>query len=196
MKSTTNRDIPEAKWLIIYDHVETLDILKAYWPTPDASGHALITTRNSALADRPTRASIKIDHWDNETGSQFLLRLLASQLSAELLTNPTRSVVELSERLSRHASALAMMGGVIHRREWTLSELSQVYDQADDEFGQTGIGPVCVWVVAFRNLSTDASSLMSVLSFCCADGVPESLLKPEEPADLAGELPWCVDAAK
>jgi GTPase SAR1 family protein len=156
----------EAKWLIVYDSVESFDVLDAHWPSPAASGHALITTRNTDLAYEPADAGIEVEPWDTQTVSQFLLHLLSGHISADLPANQAKSALELSESLSGHALALARMGGVMHRRCWTIKQLVEVYDQAP-EFGQNGIGPV--WQLSFQNLSPRGSSLLSVISFCSAD---------------------------
>ncbi|KAK5651720.1 hypothetical protein OQA88_11789 [Cercophora sp. LCS_1] len=183
----------KAKWLIVYDNVESFDVLDAHWPSPAASGHALITTRNTNLAYEPVDAGIEVEPWDTQTGSQSLLHLLSDHIRADLLANQSQSALGLSERLSGHALALARMGGVIHRRSWTTAQLVEVYDRAP-EFGQNGIGPV--WQLSFQNLSQHGSSLLSVISFCSADRIPESLLRPSDPKGLAQELPWCTDVIK
>ncbi|KAK4149237.1 hypothetical protein C8A00DRAFT_19040, partial [Chaetomidium leptoderma] len=107
-------------------------------------------------------------------------------IGADLLANQSQSASELSERLSGHALALARIGGVIHRRHWTIRQLVEVYDRAP-EFGQNGIGPV--WQLSFQNLSPHGSSLLSVISFCSADKIPEGLLEPKNSKSLAIEPP-------
>lgn len=185
-----NTDIVEAKWLIVYDNVDSFGVLSAHWPSPAASGHALITTRNTDLAYEPAETGIEVEPWDTHTGSQFLLHLLSGHISADILANQSQSALELSERLSGHALALA---SVIHHRRWTIGQLVKIYDRAP-EFGQNGIGPV--WQLAFQNPSPHGSSLLSVISFCSADRIPESLLQPKDPKSLAEELPWCTDVMK
>ncbi len=173
--------------------MESFDILDAHWPSSAASGHALITTRNTDLAYEPADTGIEVEPWDTQTGSQFLLHLLSGHISADLLANQSNSALDLSERLSGHALALARMGGVIHRRRWTIKQLVEVYDRAP-EFGQNGIGPV--WQLSFENLSPHGSSLLSVISFCSADKIPEGLLEPGDPKGLAEGLPWCTNVVK
>jgi hypothetical protein len=179
--------------LIVYDNVDSLDVLDAHWPSTAASGHALITTRNTDLAYEPADTGIEVEPWDTQTGSQFLLHLLSGHISADLLASQSKSALELSERLSRQALALARMGGVIHRRRLTIKQLVEVSDRAPD-FGQNGIGPVRQ--LSFQNLCLHRSSLLSVISFCSADKIPESLLEPKDPKGLAEELPWCINVVK
>ncbi|KAH8714838.1 P-loop containing nucleoside triphosphate hydrolase protein [Phaeosphaeriaceae sp. PMI808] len=160
----------KAKWLIVYDNVEDFDVLHAHWPSSTARGHALITTRNTALAYEPAEAGIEVSSWDTRTGSQFLLHLLSGHISAELLASQSQSALELSERLSGHALALAKMGGVIHRRSWTIRELVEVYDRQPDF--KNGIGPVC------------------------PDSITQSSPEPKELKHLPASLQWLGDREK
>ncbi|RMJ08393.1 hypothetical protein CDV36_011978 [Fusarium kuroshium] len=178
-----------ASWLIVYDNVDSFEVLHSHWPNSAAKGHALITTRNTTLAYEPAETGIEVSAWDKETGSHFLLHLLSGHISADMLANEAKSALELSERLSGHALALARMGGVIHRRCWTIQELVEVYDR-QPEF-KHGIGPV--WQISFENLNTYSSSLLSIFALCSADKIPQGLLEPEMPESLPKGLEWFAD---
>ncbi|RSL84309.1 hypothetical protein CEP51_004011 [Fusarium floridanum] len=181
-----------ASWLIVYDNVDSFEVLHSHWPNSAAKGHALITTRNTTLAYEPAETGIEVSAWDKETGSQFLLHLLSGHISADMLANEAKSALELSERLSGHALALARIGGVIHRRCWTIQELVEVYDR-QPEF-KHGIGPV--WQISFENLNTYSSSLLSIFALCSADKIPQGLLEPEMPESLPKGLEWFADREK
>lgn len=180
------------KWLIVYDNVESFEALHAHWPNSANKGHALITTRNTTLAYEPAETGIEVLPWDTETGSRFLLHLLSGHISADVLANQSASALELSDRLSGHALALARMGGVIHRRCWTIEQLVEVYDR-QPEF-KNGIGPV--WQLSFQNLSPFSRFLLSVFSFCSADRIPGDLLRFKNLQGLSKDLPWCTDMEK
>ncbi|KAJ8132115.1 hypothetical protein O1611_g1504 [Lasiodiplodia mahajangana] len=182
----------KAKWLIIYDNVGRFDDIHAHWPSPVGRGHALITTRNTSLAYEPAETGIEVLPWDVNTGAKFLLHLLSGNISADILANQAQSALDLSERLSGHALALARMGGVIHRRTWTIKQLVEVYDR-QPEF-VNGIGPV--WQLSFQNLNAYSSSLLSILSFYSSERVPEILLQPSNPESVSKELSWCSDMEK
>ncbi len=173
----------------MYDNVESFDALHAYWPSLAARGHALITTRNTTLAYEPAETGVEVSSWDAETGSKFLLHLLSGHISADILANQAQSAFELSERLSGHAIALAKMGGLIHRRAWTIRELLDVYDQQPDF--KDGVGPV--WQLSFQNLGPHSSCLLSVLSFCSPDSIPQGILEIGERQALPPDLEWCAD---
>lgn len=176
----------------MYDNVDSFEVLHSHWPSSAAKGHALITTRNTTLAYEPAETGIEVSAWDKETGSQFLLHLLSGQIRADMLANEAKSALELSERLSGHALALAKMGGVIHRRSWTIQELVEVYDRQLEL--KHGIGPV--WQISFQNLNTYSSSLLSIFALCSADKIPQGLLEPETPESLPKGLGWFADREK
>lgn len=67
--------LTECKWLVVYDNVESADILMPYWPE-ESHGKAIITTRNHSLAYKPATSGLEISSWDEKTGSEFLLFLL------------------------------------------------------------------------------------------------------------------------
>lgn len=181
----------EAKWLLVYDNVESLDVLQPHWPSPTVRGQALITTRNTTLAYELVETGIEVPPWDTNTGSKFLLHLLSKNISADILANQSQSAIELAEKLSGHALTLDRMAGVIHRRCWTIQQLIDVYDR-QPEFNKNGIGPV--WQLSFENLKPHSASLLAILSFCSADKIPQGLFELKDVSGLPEDLQWCADA--
>lgn len=177
--------------MIIYDNAETIELLRDYWPLSGSNGRVLITTRNHMLGFDPADAGLEILPWDTDTGSKFLLHLLAGHISAELLANETQSAYSLSKRLSGHALALSNMCGLIHRRSWSISELVEVYDRSKD-FKD---GLETVWQLSFENLKPDCAALLSVFTFCAPDSIPQSLFEFNEEKDsLTDDMLWYLDS--
>ncbi|KAI1274775.1 P-loop containing nucleoside triphosphate hydrolase protein [Xylaria sp. FL0933] len=58
----------ECKWLLVFDNIESLDLLKKYWPTA-SQGRAIITTRNHDFASYYADVKLEIKEWDAEIGS-------------------------------------------------------------------------------------------------------------------------------
>lgn len=162
--------------MVIYDNAETSELLRDYWPLSGSAGRILITTRNHSLGFDPADAGLEILPWDTDTGSRFLLHLLAGQISAELLANEAKSAYSLSEKLSGHALALSNMCGLIHRRSWSISELVEVYDRSRDF--KDGLDTV--WRLSFESLQPDCATLLSVFTFCAPDSIPQSLFETDE----------------
>lgn len=177
--------------MIIYDNAETSELLRDYWPLSGSNGRVLITTRNHSIGFDPADAGIEVLPWDTDTGSKFLLHLLAGHISAELLANESQSAYSLSERLSGHALALSNMCGLLHRRSWSISELVEVYDRSRDF--KDGLGPV--WQISFESLQPDCAALLSALTFCSPDDIPQSLFELKEDAEnLTDDMLWYLDS--
>lgn len=171
--------------MIIYDNAETAELLRDYWPLSGSTGRVLITTRNHFLGFDPADAGLEINPWDTDTGSKFLLHLLAGHISAELLANETQSAYSLSEKLSGHALALSNMCGLIHRRSWSISELVEVHVRSKDFKN----GLEAVWQLSFENLRPDCAAVLSAFTFCAPDSIPQSLLEfNEEMENLTDDM--------
>lgn len=179
--------------MIIYDNAEAIGLLRDYWPLSGSNGRVLITTRNHSLAFDPGDGGFEILPWDTDTGSKFLLHLLAGHIRDELLASETESAYSLSERLSGHALALSNMCGLIHRRSWSISELVEVYDRAKDF--QDGLETV--WNLSFANLQPDCAALLSAFAFCAPDAIPQSLFEFNKETDHpTDDMLWYLDPSR
>ncbi|KAI3544432.1 hypothetical protein CSPX01_05557 [Colletotrichum filicis] len=179
----------ECKWLIVYDNVESFDLLRANWPLPGSQGLALITTRNHSLAFDPASGGLEVPSWNTENGTKFLLHLLSGHISADLLANEAKSAYSLSERLSGHALAISNMIGLIQRRSWSISQLLDNYG-SNLNFKD---GLEAVWKVSFQNLKPDSAALLAAFSYCAPDSIPHSLFELKEAEDLPDSLLWFLD---
>ena len=177
--------------MIIYDNAETTELLRDYWPLSGSNGKVLITTRNHLLGFDPADAGIEILPWDTETGSKFLLHLLAGHIGTDILAHEAQSAYSLAERLNGHALALSNMCGLIHRRSWSISELVEVYDKSKD-FKD---GLETVWQLSFKNLQPDCAALLSAFSFCSPDSIPQFLFVfNEETENFTDDMLWYLDS--
>lgn len=181
----------ECKWMIIYDNAETVELLRDYWPLYGSNGRALVTTRNHSFGFDLADTGLEILPWDADAGSKFLLHLLAGHISADLLANESHSAYDLSERLSGHALALSNMCGLIHRRSWSIAELVEAYDRSKD-FND---GLETVWKLSFQSLRHECSALLSVLTFCAPDSIPQSLFEfNEDTENITDDMLWYLDS--
>ncbi|EXF75842.1 hypothetical protein CFIO01_07877 [Colletotrichum fioriniae PJ7] len=179
----------ECKWLIVYDNVESFDLLRANWPLPGSQGLALITTRNHSLAFDPASGGLEVPSWNTENGTKFLLHLLSGHISADLLANEAKSAYSLAERLSGHALAISNMSGLIQRRSWSISQLLDNYG-SNLNFKD---GLEAVWKVSFQNLKPDSAALLAAFSYCAPDSIPHSLFELQEAEDFPDSLLWFLD---
>ncbi|PKY07762.1 hypothetical protein P168DRAFT_322995 [Aspergillus campestris IBT 28561] len=90
----------ECRWMIIYDNAETTELLRDYWPLSGSKGKVLITTRNHLLGFDPADTGIEILPWDTETGSKFLLHLLAGHIGTDILANEAHLSINTEELLA------------------------------------------------------------------------------------------------
>ena len=184
----------ECRWLIVYDNVESLDLLLKYWPAA-SRGQALITTRNHSFAFEPADGGLEIKTWDAETGSRFLLHLLSTDISVQLTDDEAKSAHELSQKLSGHALAISHMAGLIHRRAWSIAEFVEIYNQRPGKmYGISGNSSInALWDVAFKSLDPQSCAILGVLCFVAPDSVPQALFEPESAASLPKSLAFCSD---
>ncbi|KAF2836401.1 hypothetical protein M501DRAFT_1018761 [Patellaria atrata CBS 101060] len=126
-------DLQHHKVLLIYDNVESSDLIRKYWPVAN-QGCALITARNHNLAYEPAETGIEVLPFDTETGSVFVLHLLSLDIAADVATQESKSAAQLSERLGGYALAISQMAALIHRRSWTIEEFLAIYDRFQSAF--------------------------------------------------------------
>ncbi|EEP78975.1 predicted protein [Uncinocarpus reesii 1704] len=184
----------ECRWLLIFDNVESAELLMTYWPTSDR-GDVVLTTRNRAFGLSPADRGLEITEWDTETGSQFLTYLLSADISNQLTEEEANSAHELSLKLSGHALALSLMAGLIHRRSWSIEEFVEMYKRHPQKvhgiFENSSIN--ALWEMSFRSLNKRSSTLLGVLAFLSPDNIPQALFEPKDPDVLSGSLEFCKD---
>ncbi|KAJ3578368.1 hypothetical protein NPX13_g2192 [Xylaria arbuscula] len=189
----------ECRWLLIFDNVESADLLMTYWPAA-SRGQAVITTRNHNFAFYPADGGLEITEWDAETGSHFLIHLLSTDISNQLSKGEANSAYELSSKLSGHALALSLMAGLIHCRSWSIDEFNQIYErqpqkihgqQVQGIFSNNSIN--AVWNMSFRSLNERASAILGVLTFFSPDSIPQALFECKDPGAFPDSLHFCQD---
>lgn len=181
----------------MFDNVDSIDLLRTHWP-PANRGQALITTRSHAFAFELADRGLEITTWDNETGSRFLLHLLSTDISADLQDHDISSAHELSQKLSGHALAICHMAGLIHRRGWSITEFTEIYNQHPSEMhGVSGNSSInALWDFAFRSLDPQCRTILGILSFVAPDSIPQSLFELANTTDLPDSLVFCSDSLR
>ncbi|KAI7288787.1 hypothetical protein KC343_g1092 [Hortaea werneckii] len=183
------------RWLLIFDNVESADLLTTYWPET-SRGQVILTTRNHNLAFSPADAGYEITAWDAEKGSHFLLHLLSIDISRHLTESETKGAQELSTQLSGHAMALSLMAGLIHRRSWSIDEFAKIYkrqpQKVDQKFGNNSIQ--AIWQMSFQSLNKQSSAILGVLAYLSPDAIPQAIFEPKDASVLPESLKFCEDA--
>ncbi|KAL6409723.1 NB-ARC and TPR domain protein [Ilyonectria robusta] len=182
----------ECQWLLVFDNVESFDLLMMYWPTA-TRGQVIITTRNHNLAFHPTHRGHEITEWDPETGSQFLVHLLSTEIGNQLTKEQACGALELSRDVSGHALALSVMAGLIHRNSWSIKEFVQLYKKQTREFHSiSGKGSIdALWDLSFRSLGKRTSAILGVLAFLSPDSIPQALFESKDSSGFPATLRFC-----
>ncbi|KAI0100214.1 NB-ARC and TPR domain protein [Nemania sp. FL0031] len=184
----------ECRWLIVFDNVESVDLLMTYWPTA-FRGQVVITTRNRNFAFHPSSGGLEITEWDPEKGSQFLLHLLKTDIGSELSEKDVPSAHELSLSLSGHALALSLMAGLIHHRSWSIEEFVQTYRRQPQKvrgiFETSSIN--ALWEMSFKSLNERSQAILGVLVFLSPDNIPQALFEAKDSSPLPDSLKFCRD---
>lgn len=181
----------------MYDNAEDSDTLLKYWPVASL-GWALITTRNRALGFQPAQKGLEILPFDVETGSSFLLSLLAKDIAADITSVESKSAMDLSEKLDGHALAIAQMAGLIHRRSWSIKEFLAIYDRNTQRVHGTAEGTSldAVWQLSFKSLDGVSSAFLAVLAYIMPDSIPQALFEPVDKSAMPVSLVECCDELK
>ncbi|KAK0609961.1 hypothetical protein B0T17DRAFT_593821 [Bombardia bombarda] len=180
----------ESTWLVVYDNVESADILMPYWPI-SSKGRAIITTRNDSLAFEPASEGLEVKSWDDLTGSEFLLWLLKNNIGRDVATEH-ESALTLSQRLSGHALVISQMAGLIHKLKYSIQDFKTFYlknprvHHERDEFR-------AIWEISFNSLSDDERCLLGITSFLMPDNIPQEVFANDIERDLSGDLAFFAD---
>jgi hypothetical protein len=168
---------------VVYDNVESADLLRPYWPEA-SHGKAIITTRNHSLAYEPATSGLEITSWDANTGSAK--SDIGSDIQAE-----GDSASELSKKLSGHASGIAHMAGLIDRRSWSIAEFMRIYLKNPRRAHESELQ--ALWDFSFATLEKDSRTFLGIASFLVSENIPQLLFEFEEGSDLPEDLEFCTD---
>ncbi|KAG9250320.1 pfs domain-containing protein [Emericellopsis atlantica] len=180
----------ESAWLVVYDNVESTDILMPYWPV-SSKGRAIITTRNQSLAFEPASEGLEVKSWDAMTGSEFLLWLLKRNISMDLEAE-SDSALALSQRLGGHALVISQLACLIHKFNFSIRDFMIVYLKNPRMAHERGEFKA-IWEISFQSLNEDCRTLLGIVSFLMPDSIPHEVLGGEVHGDLPDDLVFCLN---
>ncbi|KAK0102761.1 hypothetical protein ONS95_006358 [Cadophora gregata] len=184
----------QCNWLVIFDNVDSSDVLAPYWPRSSHHGRAIITTRNFSLAFNPAAFGLEVQPWDTEMGAKYLLFLLKRAVGQDLASE-TASALTLSQKISGHALALSQMAGMIHEGEYSIREWTAMYLE-DPKRAHVNEPFSRLWHFAFRILEEkdkNSFSLLGILAFLMPDMIQPEILQPKSDLELPQELGFFRD---
>jgi hypothetical protein len=182
----------DCTWLVVYDNVESADILRPYWPS-STRGRVIITTRYDSLASDPASVGLEIPSWDSVTGSQFLLWLLQNHPNREL-PSESGAAMALSERLGGHALAISHIAGLIQSSQLSIRDFMGKYLE-DPRTAHEREEFTAIWELSFKSLNDDSRWFLGVMAFLKPDAVPHEVFAslPDSKRQYPAGLAFCSD---
>jgi hypothetical protein len=177
---------PAQKWLLVFDNVEDINDLTAYFPRDIQSQSAVIITTQKLdffpITDNFTTISIK--NLTREQGSELMFRCMQRAAASEEEEEYARKISDL---LGGLPLALATIGGYINQTEDTVSSFFECLKTSCSAWEASAIGPVkqyertlgTVFEMALKELPQNARYLVDVLAFLNPDQIPEELFLVE-----------------
>lgn len=170
---------PNAKWLLIFNNADDLDILQPFWPRCN-TGSVLITSRDPLAKHKC--AGMDLEPFNPEEAAQLLLNSLKLQNT----TCSTADALDLAEKLGGLPLAITQVAALIERLDMTLEEFLEYYESQTtitkiaktkpaDPQGHYKHSLFTVW--ALETLTPTARALLQVMAFFSPDAVQESLLQ-------------------
>jgi hypothetical protein len=181
----------DAKWVMVFDNVETTDLLLQYWP-PAGRGDILVTTRNHNIAYEPAGDGIEVPYFNISEGSDLIMHLLRLDVARNVQQSEIIAATQLAEKLSGHALALSTMAGLIYRRRWSIREFLGRYEKDARRIHTKSLD--AIWHLSFESLSKDSFTLLGIVSFLMPDSIPSNLLSDAEQNDA--DLPALANMFK
>ncbi|KAF8249052.1 TPR-like protein [Wilcoxina mikolae CBS 423.85] len=172
----------EEDWLLVYDNVEDIELVKSFWPT-SSKGSVLIISQNPDTEFLPARRGCSVGPMPIEEGAEFLL----SQLSAQTHSDTDRvSANKISEILGGWSLALATAAGVIGGGVWPLEDFernlreSPTFHLEDELTSDPTSGRTksirMVSEMAVSGLSKGAKNVFDLCAFYDSDRILEGLI--------------------
>jgi hypothetical protein len=185
-----------AKWLLIFDGADNPDQLHDFWPQ-DGRGSVLITSRDPFARTNFHFGEIGIElgRLPVDDAASLLRKLIQRE---ELDSVSEQLSVDIAHKLDCFPLAILQMAGVIRRRNLSLTEFLDIYNQEVEraELHQLKVGGTqqgyaltleTVW--AFEELGPGAFSLLSVISLLDTDCIQEEILTSEISEDILDGFP-------
>ncbi|OKL62715.1 hypothetical protein UA08_01361 [Talaromyces atroroseus] len=191
----------DAKWLLIYDNVETPLIFESYWPVSN-HGSILITTRKLGLTTQPIAKRTELQEFDADGGRQFLIHNIFQRNIVEG-SQEYEKALEISVRLSGHALAISQMAALILVKGLSLEKFLVMYDKHSKRMHRDrkngwkypGYNHAIdtVWELSFSELDQDARTCLGILSFLMPDSIPQEIFEASDMSMEQFSLQFCED---
>ncbi|GAP92896.1 putative pfs domain-containing protein [Rosellinia necatrix] len=174
-------------WLLIFDNVESMEIIQPYWPVSSLNGAILVTSQMASLSQF-IRYQIPLQPFSDDDCETLLLETLR-------LENPSPSQKEAALTISKFVGglpiALAHIAGLMFSSHLSLDETVEMLRRQNLSYlwpGERGSSTHAyenrlgeVWDMALKELNDVEKHLLNILSLLSPDSIPEELI-------LSGEV--------
>ena len=178
-----------AKWLLVFDNADDLDILGDYWPET-GPGTILMTSRNPLANEYKTNTNGCDLESLPEKEASALLRRLANVETTDESVLESRS---LANRLGNLPLALSQVAALIKRKDMTFSEFLEVLNEDVSQKGllldESGYSHTLSTIWRIDKLSPSTRSLLNVLSLLDRGEIQDSLFGSRLPTNLSDAFP-------
>ena len=173
------------EWLLVFDNAEDPHDLHPYWPSTDAGGRVLVTSRNPNW--QPLAATLSMDVWPRADAIAFLQRRAGldpddADALAEALGDLPLALEQAAAYLQQTGTA---PGGYLDLLATRAGELFALGRLATSE--QTIATTWTVSLHRLRDQTPGAEDLLALCAFLAADDIPRALAA-EHPDRLPGRL--------
>lgn len=188
-----------AKWLLIFDNVESSDALDDFWPAAK-HGAILVTTRSVLVATLPIDTGLEVKEFEPEQGAEFLLRITPDRRQTD---GELDDAAQVARQLGGLPLALNQMAALINARNCSIKDFAILYSKHEQRLhGQRNSGWKylgyshtldTVWELSFASLGVEARVCLGMLSFLSADSVPSALFSAPDDSNVSNILAFCKD---
>ncbi|KAF2227803.1 hypothetical protein BDZ85DRAFT_254903 [Elsinoe ampelina] len=174
-----------ARWLLVFDNVESQDTLMEFWPSASSTGAILVTsrdTRATKMGIYPIKQGSMLPPLANEEAADLLLTLAWRKDDADEVV-PSQ---ELAQQLGGMPLAVVRMAGVAMAQDLSFTELRQRVEEESthDDLFELSDHPLAsqnnydyslssVW--KFEKLQ-HSTTMLNVISFVDPSSIPEAMI--------------------
>lgn len=196
LKWYSQNDVKQVKWLLVFDNADNPDSIMNHdlWPR-EGNGSILVTSRDPMSRSKTFFGDAGVDLDTLPIGeAATLLRSLSNRESEP---NSRTSSMEIARNLDCFPLAVVQMAGIIQRRNLTLSDFLDLYNQETEraELHRIKVGPQSGYSLtlstawSLEGLGSGASQILAVISLLDPDCIQEDILtlgSPDPEFELSG----------
>ena len=177
------------RFLLIFDNVDSADLLLQVWPG-SVRGSIIITTRSSSVAAKRAINLLQLRSFAGQAGTATLHSLTGMN---PINDDERRASEEICRLLGGLPLAIAQISEFIRNRGYSYVEFLPIYQRSSAKIHARGETPIdynhtlsTVWDISLQKLPHEASMLQNLLAFFDPDKIEERILKNPD-ANLASE---------